>query len=161
MAGKPRALCPLFPVCKDISTASDNKVRFSCRLFWCDAIVVWANSRGLYKGKRHHLKCHTAAVAEAEEFHFRMLLLRTLSEHLQHMCTAEGAIKWNSPSPSLLMWNLSFQSNSPSLHHHYFPFTGVESSWVYIYRTVLHYFKNNGLAGHIWHTSLTSLNFSC
>lgn len=70
MAGSPSASCPLFPPCTDISTATDNKVWFSCRLFWCDAIVVWANSRGLYKGKLSHLKCHTAAVAEAQEFPF-------------------------------------------------------------------------------------------
>lgn len=40
-----RAPCPLLPVCTDISTASDNKVWFCRPLFWCDAIVVWANSR--------------------------------------------------------------------------------------------------------------------
>lgn len=41
-----RAPCPLLPVCTDISAASDNKVWFCRPLFWCDAIVVWANSRG-------------------------------------------------------------------------------------------------------------------
>ncbi len=99
---------PPFPPCTDISTATDNKVWYSCRLFWCDAIVVWANSRGLYKGKRGHLKCHTAAVAEAQEFPFRRddslsLLLRTVAEH---MCSTEGDIKCKSPSSSLLMWDL-------------------------------------------------------
>lgn len=45
--GSQRAPCPLLPVCTDISAASDNKVWFSQPPFWCDAIVVWANSRGL------------------------------------------------------------------------------------------------------------------
>lgn len=48
--GSQRALCPLLPVCTDISAASDNKVWFSQPPFWCDAIVVWANSRGPCRG---------------------------------------------------------------------------------------------------------------
>lgn len=110
---------PFFPVCTDISTASDNKIWFSC-LFWCDAIVVWANSRGLYKGKLGHLKCQTAAVAEAQEFPFRRgSIALSVSEHPQHMCTAEGAIKLSISSPSS-PWNLSsflqtiFQAVTPS-----------------------------------------------
>lgn len=48
--GSQRAPCPLLPVCTDISAASDNKIWFYQPPFWCDAIVVWANSRGLWRG---------------------------------------------------------------------------------------------------------------
>ena len=90
MAGKAKGLVPSLPPCTDISTAIDNKIWFSCRLFWCDAIVVWTNSRGLYKGKHGHLKCHTAAVAEAQEFPFSRGCvslppsLWTLAPHVRH-----------------------------------------------------------------------------
>lgn len=40
MAGKPRARCPLFPVCSDISTASDNKVGFFPAVF-SDVMPLW------------------------------------------------------------------------------------------------------------------------
>lgn len=40
MAGKPRTRCPLFPVCSDISTASDNKVGFFPALF-SDVMPLW------------------------------------------------------------------------------------------------------------------------
>lgn len=70
MAGKPRALCPFFLPAQIFPERQIIKSGFSCLLFWCDAIVVWVNSRELYKGKHSHLKCHSAAVAEAQEFPF-------------------------------------------------------------------------------------------
>lgn len=71
MVRKPGALAPAPPPpphSTNIFITADNKVWCSGLLFWCDAIVVWANSSGLYKRKCSHLKCQTAAVAEAQEF---------------------------------------------------------------------------------------------
>lgn len=111
MAGKPRASCPLFLPAQIFPQRQIIKSDFSCLLFWCDAIVVWANSRGLYKGKRGHLKCHTAAVAEAQEFPFSRgcfsLFSRSLSPNTRSTCAAQKVIS-NATHHlrHLLMWNL-------------------------------------------------------
>lgn len=145
MAGKPRARCPLFLVCSDISTASDNKVEFFPAVFsdvmplwfglipggctkgsaaiWSVIPQLWVKLRNFHLGEDASPSLSLSVSLSHMRAHTRVICL---CEHSQHMCTAEGAIKWSSAAIAVVMRKANVKYFSPTLlfctRHSHFAF---------------------------------------
>lgn len=127
MAGKPRARCPLFPVCLDISTAPDNKVEFFPAVF-SDVMPLWFGliPGGCTKGSAAIWSVIPQLWVKLRNFHLgedaspslSLLCARTHacspSVSTRSTCAPQKVLSNGAQQPPLsscrrLMWNISVQ----------------------------------------------------